>query len=108
MALDATLRRRTLTEPLLIGITGHRNLRADEVPALREAVRDFLLALRTQCPTLELTVVSSLAAGGDQLVAEEALALGAKVAAVLPMVRTELDPRQLGPWDRRCFQTHSS
>ena len=89
MALDATLRRRTLTEPLLIGITGHRNLRADEVPALREAVRDLLLALRAQCPMLELTVVSALAAGGDQLVAEEALALGAKVAAVLPMVRTE-------------------
>ncbi|MBN8482586.1 MAG: hypothetical protein J0L88_13460 [Xanthomonadales bacterium] len=76
-------------EPLLIGVTSHRNLVAEEIPLLREAVREFVLALRAQCPALELTVLSALAAGGDQLVAEEAFALGARVVAVLPMARAE-------------------
>lgn len=76
-------------EPLLVGITGHRNLHVDEAPALRESVRDFLQTLRGQSPTLELAVVSALAAGGDQLVAEEALAIGIAVVAVLPMARCE-------------------
>jgi hypothetical protein len=72
-------------QALIVGVTSHRNLIPDEVEALRERVRAFLASLQQQFPTLPLTVVSALASGGDQLVAEEALALGARLVAPLPM-----------------------
>jgi hypothetical protein len=33
---------------LTIGVTGHRDLVADEVPALKEKVRDFFQNLRSE------------------------------------------------------------
>jgi len=52
-------------------------------------VRNFFATLRRTFPELPLTVLSSLAEGGDQWVAEEALECGARVIAVLPMMRAE-------------------
>ena len=73
--------------PLIIGVTAHRNLLGDEVEGARALARDFLLRLRGEFPQLSLTVLSALAAGGDQLVAEEALALGIRLVAPLPLPR---------------------
>ncbi|MFU8896110.1 MAG: hypothetical protein ACNA8J_06960 [Gammaproteobacteria bacterium] len=70
--------------PLVIGVTGHRNLVADEVPALRRRVREFLAALQAQHPDLPLVVMSPLAEGADRMVAEEARALGLPLIAPLP------------------------
>ncbi len=75
------------SEPLLIGVTSHRDPAPGEIPALRLRVADFLAALSLENPGLAVTVVTSLAEGGDQLVAEEALELGLRVIAVLPMSR---------------------
>lgn len=72
-------------QPLIIGVTSHRNLVPEETEALRTLVRSFLARLQHDYPRLPLTVVSALAAGGDQLVAEEALALGARLVAPLPL-----------------------
>ena len=74
-------------ESLVIGVTSHRNLVAGEIAALRERVCGALGSLQREFPALPLTVVSALAAGGDQLVAEEALALGARLIAPLPLPR---------------------
>jgi len=71
--------------PLLIGVTGHRDLVADELEQLRQAVRRFLGALQERFPDSPLQVVSSLGAGADLLVAEEALAAGIECIAVLPL-----------------------
>ena len=71
--------------PLLIGVTGHRDLVADELEQLRQAVRRFLVALQERFPDAPLQVVSSLSAGADLLVAEEALAAGIECIAVLPL-----------------------
>ena len=71
--------------PLIVGVTSHRNLVPGEIEPLRARVRGFLAQLQQAFPQLPLTVVSALAAGGDQLVAEEALALGARVVAPLPL-----------------------
>jgi hypothetical protein len=73
--------------PLVVAVTGHRDLIASELPAIRERVRAFMADLERRYPDLPVVVMSGLAAGADSLVAEEALALGLKVIAALPMPR---------------------
>jgi hypothetical protein len=81
--------------PLLIGVTGHRDLIPEEIAPLRVAVRSFLAGLRRRFPDAPLLIASSLSQGADLLVAEEALALGLGCCAVLPLplelYRTDFD-----------------
>lgn len=70
---------------LVVGVTGHRDLRDEELPGLRAQVRDFFLALRRDYPGLPLTLLSPLAAGADQLVTQVARELDVRVVAVLPV-----------------------
>ena len=72
---------------LVIGVTGHRDLAPHEGAPLRQRVRDFFAQLQHDFPGLPLVILSSLAGGSDQLVANEALALGAHLVAVLPLER---------------------
>lgn len=71
--------------PLVVGVTSHRNIPAREAEPIRRCVRDFLAQLGRDFPGLPLVVLSALAAGGDQWVAEEALAAGATLIAPLPL-----------------------
>ena len=73
--------------PLVVGVTSHRNIPAHEIEPIRQRVRDFLARLRRDFPALPLVVLSALAEGGDQLVAHEALAAGARLVAPLPLPR---------------------
>ncbi|WP_266180866.1 hypothetical protein [Dyella humicola] len=73
--------------PLDICVTSHRNISAREVGPIRQRVRDFLARLAHDSPELRLVVVSSLAEGGDQLVAQEAQAAGSHLIAPLPLPR---------------------
>ena len=73
--------------PLVVGVTSHRNIPAGEIEPIRRRVREFLAQLRHDFPALPLVVLSALAEGGDQLVAEEALAVGARLIAPLPLPR---------------------
>ena len=73
--------------PLVVAVTGHRDLVPDEVPGIRNKVRGFLEQLREDNPTRRLRVMSPLAEGADRLVAEEALAIGAELIVPLPMPR---------------------
>ena len=84
---DATARIR-----LNIGLTAHRDVIDSEVPRLRREVRSFFQRLQAEFPDLPLRLISALAEGGDQLVAEEALALGIELMVPLPM------PKRLPPW----------
>ncbi len=56
---------------------------------VRTRIRDFLTLLRRDFPELPLVVLSALAEGGDQWVAEEALTAGARLIAPLPMARAQ-------------------
>lgn len=71
--------------PLVVGVTSHRNIPPHEEEAIRACVRRFLDGVRAAFPDLPLWVLSALAEGGDQWVAEEALAVGATLVAALPM-----------------------
>jgi len=88
------------SSPLIVGVTSHRNIPAREADAIRQRVRDFLARLQHDYPTLPLIVLSSLAEGGDQWVAEEALAIGARLVAPLPMARAQY-ARDFGHGDAR-------
>jgi hypothetical protein len=77
--------RRRYSVPLVIGVTGHRDLVPAELPAIRERVRTFFSTLRARYPGRDLTLMSPLAEGADRLVADEAIALGMPVTVVLPM-----------------------
>ncbi|HEY7872183.1 MAG TPA: hypothetical protein VIC31_05635 [Rudaea sp.] len=73
--------------PLVVGVTSHRNLAASEIEPIRQLVRDFFAWLKHEFPELPLVVLSALAEGGDQLVAREALAAGARLIAPLPLAQ---------------------
>lgn len=73
--------------PLVVGVTGHRNIPARELPLVRQRVRTVLSELQARFPHSPLTVLSPLAEGADQLVAEAGLELGARLLAPLPLPR---------------------
>jgi hypothetical protein len=75
--------------PLVIGVTGHRDLRDQDIPALEREVAAIISGLRhdylhgdNETP---LIVLSSLAEGADRLAARVALAHGARLIAPMPM-----------------------
>jgi hypothetical protein len=73
--------------PLIVAVTGHRDLVDAELPGIRSRVKAFLSELLTEYPDRGVTVMTSLAEGADQLVAEEALGLGIPLIVPMPMPR---------------------
>ena len=71
--------------PLVIGVTGHRDLVAEEYPLLEQRVREFFEGLRTRYPGVSLELLSPLAEGADRLVARVALDLKIRLIVPLPM-----------------------
>lgn len=55
---------------LVVGVTGHRELRNEDRDSLQAQVRSFFLDLRTRYPELPLVLLSPLAEGADSLVAD--------------------------------------
>ena len=75
--------------PLVLGVTGHRHLRPDDVPRLEGAVRDLLAAIRRAYPSTPLLLITPLAEGADRLVARVALQAGAELVVPLPLRRED-------------------
>jgi FtsH-binding integral membrane protein len=86
-ATNETAGRSKYALPLVIAVTGHRDLVDTEVPEIRERVGRLLRDLAKRYPERPITIMSPLAAGADMLVAEEALKLGLDLVAPLPMPR---------------------
>ena len=70
--------------PLIIGITGHRDLPVEDIPILRQAIESIFLELRQKYSSTPLCLISSLAEGADCLVAEVALAMQISLIVALP------------------------
>src|SRR5439155_17705848 len=71
--------------PLVIGVTGHRDLRPEDYERLSSAVVEFSQLLRQRYPHTPLILLSPLAEGADRLVAEVSLRMGARLVVPLPM-----------------------
>ena len=59
--------------PLVVAVTGHRDLVPSEIDEIRGAVRELLMELRERYPERRLRVMSALAEGADRLAAHVAL-----------------------------------
>ena len=73
--------------PLIVAVTGHRELLGAELPGIRARVQAFLRELLLEYPDRGVTVMSALAEGADRLVAEEALRLDIPLIVPMPMPR---------------------
>jgi hypothetical protein len=75
--------------PLVIGVTGHRDLRDQDVPDLERQVAAIINELRHDYLGRDgetpIIILSSLAEGADRLVARVALAQGARLVAPMPL-----------------------
>ncbi len=75
--------------PLVIGTTGHRDLRAEDLPVLEREVRAIIGRLRSEYlgggDDTPIILISALAEGADRVVARAALAMGVKLIAPLPL-----------------------
>jgi hypothetical protein len=77
----------TSPPPLVISVTGHRDLRPEDVPTLEELVRAIVAGAAGERPHSPLVVLSPLAEGADRLVARVAMSLGARLIVPLPLPR---------------------
>jgi len=73
--------------PLVIGVTGHRDLLPAETALIKDRVRQFYQALRREYPELPLLVMTPLAEGADRIAAEVAHELHIPTMLLLPMPR---------------------
>lgn len=73
--------------PLVLGITGHRDLREEDREALEAFVGGVFTDLRARYPRTPLTLLSPLAEGADRLAARVALESGVRLIVPLPMPR---------------------
>src|SRR5216684_3311424 len=75
--------------PLVIGVTGHRDLRDRDVPRLEQEIAGILDGLRRDYlgggEETPIIILSALAEGADRLVARVGLAKGARLIAPLPI-----------------------
>ena len=77
--------------PIIIGVTGHQDLRAEDIPELERQVQKIFEKLRAQYTDTTLLALSPLAEGADRLVARIALQQGAQLVVPLPLPRSEYE-----------------
>lgn len=101
--------------PIIIGVTGHRDLRTEDTPELEQQVRKIFEELQVQYPDTPLLVLSPLAEGADRLVARVALEQHTQLVVPLPLPRLEYEkdfntPESRAKFDRllekawKCFE----
>jgi hypothetical protein len=75
--------------PLVIGVTGHRDLREEDLPEIERKVSSIIIDLRRDFLAnggeTPIIILSALAEGADRLVARAAIALGGRLIVPLPM-----------------------
>lgn len=75
--------------PITFGVTGHRDLRGEDIEKLEESVHSLFKKYQSAYPHTELIVISALAEGADMLVARVAKNLGVALHVLLPYQEEE-------------------
>ena len=70
--------------PIVLGATGHRDLRPEDIEPLKRAVRGVFENLQTSYPHSGLILFSALAEGADRLVADVALSMPRRIELIVP------------------------
>jgi len=81
--------KKTHSIPLIFGITGHRDLRDEDIPKLKNSLYSLFTEFQTKYPNTELITISALAEGADMLVAEIVKELGLTLHVLLPYQEKE-------------------
>lgn len=71
-------------DKLRIGITGHRDLREEDIEALSSSLADAVNKLREANQDRQIQMLNALASGADRLAADYAIKSGMELVAVLP------------------------
>ncbi len=95
MGKDTTVRNACI--PLVIGVTGHRDICEEDLRYAKEAVRGEVRRLAALCPNTPVVMLSSLAKGADQICAQVALEEKIGLITVLPMPLGEYKKDFEGP-----------
>lgn len=77
--------------PIVVGVTGHRNIRCEDRDALYSVVLAELTELQSRYPHSQIVMLNSLAEGADQLCAEAAAACSIPLIVPLPMEQKEYE-----------------
>ncbi|HEY3876159.1 MAG TPA: hypothetical protein VGM92_11840, partial [Candidatus Kapabacteria bacterium] len=77
--------------PIVLGVTGHRDLRPQDIDHLEEILRNEFVRFQSDYPSTPLVLLSALADGADRLAAQIALTAGLRLAVVLPMPAEEYE-----------------
>jgi hypothetical protein len=77
--------------PIVIGITGHRDIPPDDVPVIQSAVREQLDRLRKNHTATPVILLTALAEGADCIAAHAAIETGTRIGVVLPMSQVEYE-----------------
>lgn len=94
--------------PLVLGVTGHRDMLGKEV--LQATLEKDVALLRTQYPHTPLVALSALAEGADRLFAEVCLVAGIPLHVVLPFSGSEYEkdfPDSVEPFRALCARAAS-
>ena len=77
--------------PIILGVTGHRDIPGEDTEMLKAAVRQFFVQIQHSYPKSPFKLISGLAEGADRLVAEVALDVGFDLLAALPMIQKDYE-----------------
>lgn len=91
--------------PIVVGVTGHRQVRPADEPALMKAVTEALLRIRSRAPHSPICMLNSLAEGADLLCADAAKALSIPLLVALP-TDAETYTKHFSEADRARFRAH--
>lgn len=77
--------------PIVIAVTGHRDIPDEDIPAITKALHNEFIALSAAHPHSPFVVLSGLAEGADRIAVRCALDVGWSLGAVLPLPVSEYE-----------------
>lgn len=90
--------------PLTLGVTGHRDLVAAEIPVIENRLRELFQQLAKRYRDTPLRLLTPLAEGGDRIAARVARECGIDLLVALPMPPAEYEKDFADAASRRAFR----